>query len=108
MMRPFPCGLGFSALFFAILKGRKLSLLLAEMARTAGFCCWKRLMKKLRRKGRVLFFKVKPPPFHCQYDPLSYALNFDNCDLDDDAHLIFSLRFVSPAEGTLPSLFKGE
>lgn len=54
-----------------------------------------RLMRKLKKQGRDLLSAARPPTFRCQYDPLSYSLNFDHDGLDNDSHFTFSSRFVT-------------
>ncbi|CAA6671863.1 unnamed protein product [Spirodela intermedia] len=54
-----------------------------------------RLMRKLRKHGRDLLSATRPATFRCQYDPLSYSLNFDPDGLGNDSHFTFSSRFVT-------------
>ncbi|KAJ0975905.1 hypothetical protein J5N97_017870 [Dioscorea zingiberensis] len=60
-----------------------------------------RFVRKLKKRSKMLYMASRPPTFHCQYDPLSYARNFDRngfgCASDDDPALFchtFSSRFA--------------
>ncbi|XP_062221277.1 uncharacterized protein LOC133920692 [Phragmites australis] len=66
----------------------------------------RQLVRRLRRQGRRVLCAARPPPTRrgcqCQYDPLSYARNFD---LGDDAARVFSSRFVlAPSSAPAPLL----
>ncbi|KAJ3708290.1 hypothetical protein LUZ61_011995 [Rhynchospora tenuis] len=63
-------------------------------------CGLGQLMRKLRKQSRLLCMTSRPSTFHCQYDPLSYARNFDRngFGLDDEPtqfYHSFSSRFVA-------------
>eukprot|EP01018_Ginkgo_biloba_P031545 Gb_16948 [translate_table: standard] len=65
-----------------------------------GTCCcngakWKHLVKKLKNEGRSICH-TKPSRFQFQYDPLSYAQNFDEGCWQDSEYPYkgFSARFV--------------
>ncbi|KAH7654533.1 hypothetical protein IHE45_19G148600 [Dioscorea alata] len=60
-----------------------------------------RFVRKLKKRSKMLCMTSRTPTFHCQYDPLSYARNFDRngfgCASDDDPALFchtFSSRFA--------------
>ncbi|KAG6788487.1 hypothetical protein POTOM_004554 [Populus tomentosa] len=69
------------------------------------FCgCLTKLLKKLRKRGRVLLTATasRQSSFQCRYDPLSYSLNFDTSGcgsmLDDEdyyQYCAFTSRFVA-------------
>ncbi|KAF0902632.1 hypothetical protein E2562_018263 [Oryza meyeriana var. granulata] len=69
-----------------------------------------RLVRKLRRQSRMMLSTATSRPgaaaaARCQYDPLSYARNFDRSGLGDDDdvsaqlyhHYTFASRFVLAA-----------
>jgi hypothetical protein len=64
------------------------------------FCgCLTKLLKKLRKRGRVLRTATasRQSSFQCRYDPLSYSLNFDTSGHDEDYYhfCAFTSRFVA-------------
>ncbi|KAF3322490.1 hypothetical protein FCM35_KLT13631 [Carex littledalei] len=72
----------------------------ASQCRCRPGCGLGRLMQKLRKQSRLLCTASRPATFRCQYDPLSYARNFDRdgFELDDESaqfHYSFSSRFVA-------------
>ncbi|KAK1279425.1 hypothetical protein QJS04_geneDACA014904 [Acorus gramineus] len=42
----------------------------------------RRLMRRLKKQCKLLKTAIRPPTFHCQYDPLSYSRNFDSGSSD--------------------------
>ncbi|KAF7089180.1 hypothetical protein CFC21_092200 [Triticum aestivum] len=79
-----------------------------------GGCGLGRLVRRLRRQGRQALCAARPAASSsalrgCQYDPLSYARNFDQSGFDADAASLyysytFSSRFVlAPGSATSSS-----
>ncbi|OAY71486.1 hypothetical protein ACMD2_02782 [Ananas comosus] len=76
-------------------------------------CGLGRLIRKLKKQSKLLCMTPARPrssAFHCQYDPLSYARNFDRSGfgtaLDDDSthfYYTFSSRFVAVSSRVSPS-----
>ncbi|KAJ8641985.1 hypothetical protein MRB53_018679 [Persea americana] len=75
------------------------------------FCCLRRLMRKLKKHSKVLCSSNRPTTFHCHYDPLSYARNFDRSSYErpfaandsDNCHT-FSSRFAAAPSSAPPVL----
>ncbi|VVB12339.1 unnamed protein product [Arabis nemorensis] len=63
--------------------------------------CLARLIRKVKRKGRLLLARRRRQgrSLQCRYDPLSYSLNFDGgaCGIlpDDERFYAFSSRYVT-------------
>lgn len=70
--------------------------------------CLRRLMRKLKKHSKLLCSGARPTTFHCHYDPLSYARNFDRSGYDgalgDDSDLFytFSSRFAAAPSTATP------
>ncbi|XP_031474035.1 uncharacterized protein LOC116246344 [Nymphaea colorata] len=73
---------------------------------------WRKLVRKLKKQSRCLCSEAtagsRPAAFHCHYDPMSYAQNFDRGlsaagSEDSDHFRAFSARFVmTPPPKTPP------
>ncbi|KFK28644.1 hypothetical protein AALP_AA7G026200 [Arabis alpina] len=63
--------------------------------------CLARLIRKVKRKGRLLLARRRRQvrSLQCRYDPMSYSLNFDGgaCGTlsDDERFYAFSSRYVT-------------
>ncbi|KAJ8631231.1 hypothetical protein MRB53_024554 [Persea americana] len=70
--------------------------------------CLRRLMRKLKRHSKMLCSGTRPTTFHCHYDPLSYAKNFDRSSNDgafgddSDRFYTFSSRFAAAPSTATP------
>lgn len=69
------------------------------------------LMRKLKKQTKMLYYGPRPTKtFHCHYDPLSYARNFDRSGYDgaifpgndSDRFHTFSSRFVAAPSSAPP------
>ncbi|KAF8408599.1 hypothetical protein HHK36_004662 [Tetracentron sinense] len=71
--------------------------------RSANCCCLMKLVKKLKRhSGGMLCVGSRATTLHYQYDPLSYALNFDD---NFDHFYAFSSRYVAIPSGRRKVIF---
>lgn len=73
----------------------------AGSSSSSNCCGLSRLMRKLKRRGKMLQPASRQSSLQCRYDPLSYSLNFDTTGsgdfVDDDYYKFyaFSSRFVA-------------
>ncbi|KAF5733573.1 hypothetical protein HS088_TW16G00013 [Tripterygium wilfordii] len=65
--------------------------------------CLAKLVKRLKKQGRIILRPSGQSSFQCRYDPLSYSLNFDTTsgvgslsdDVDYYQFCAFSSKFVA-------------
>lgn len=75
---------------------------------SSGSNCWcsylRKLVKRVKRQGKMLCSNKPRSSFQCRYDPLSYSLNFDTTTACAAAN--FSSRFaIDPRKSPSSTLF---
>ncbi|KAH9297187.1 hypothetical protein KI387_028869 [Taxus chinensis] len=80
-------------------RGRECSGSLVNQAAAICGPKWRNVFKRLKRSNSMAMYSgTQTKSRRFQYDPLSYALNFDDGSVDEDEHSLraFSARFARP------------